>query len=69
MEIWKSLPKDQMDRIYQATVQATEEAIINALVAAETMKGLYDNIIYGIPHDRVLQILKKYNRLNHKYKN
>jgi D-aminopeptidase len=52
-----------MDRIYQATVEATEEAIINALVAAETMKGINDNTIYALPHDRLKEVMQKYNRL------
>jgi L-aminopeptidase/D-esterase-like protein len=64
METWKSIPKDQMDLIYAATVQATEEAIINALVAAQTMKGNHGNTLYALPHDRVQQVLKKYNRLS-----
>ena len=63
LEIWQSLPKEQLDKVYQGTVQATEEAIINALVAAETMKGNGGSTIYALPHDRTREILKKYNRL------
>jgi D-aminopeptidase len=58
-----SLPKDQMDKVYQAAVEATEEAIINALIAAETMEGINKNKLYALPHDRLQQIMKKYNRL------
>ena len=47
-----------------ATVQATEEAIINALVAAETMTGRDDNVFYAIPHERLRSILKKNRRLD-----
>jgi L-aminopeptidase/D-esterase-like protein len=59
----KMLPNDVMNNFMLATVQATEEAIINALVAAETLKGRDDNVVYAIPHDRLRDILKKYNRL------
>jgi D-aminopeptidase len=52
-----------MDNLFEATVQATEEAIINALIAAETMTGINGNTVYALPHDRLRSILKKYNRL------
>ena len=52
-----------MDSLFEATVQATEEAIINALVAAKTMTGRDDNKAIAMPHDRVREILKKHNRL------
>ncbi|MEO6670190.1 MAG: P1 family peptidase [Ferruginibacter sp.] len=61
-QTWNVLTKDALDRIYKATVEATEEAVINALVAAETMKGKDGNIFYAIPHNRLKTILKKYNR-------
>jgi len=48
--------------LFEATVQATEEAIINALVAAETMIGRDGNKVMAIPHDRLRQVLKKYKR-------
>jgi D-aminopeptidase len=46
-------------------VQATEEAVINALVAAETMTGLKGHTVTSLPHDRLREVLKKYNRLAH----
>jgi len=52
-----------MNPLFEATVQATEEAIINALVAGKTMTGIDGNIVYALPHERVQQILRKYNRL------
>jgi D-aminopeptidase len=55
---------DLMNELFTATIAATEEAIINALVAGRTMKGINDNTIPGLPHDAVIKILKKYNRLN-----
>jgi len=52
-----------MDPLFEATVQATEEAIINALVAGKTMTGVDGNTVHALPHERVRQILRKYNRL------
>jgi L-aminopeptidase/D-esterase-like protein len=57
------LPNDSLDPIFLATVQATEEAVVNAMVAAETMKGIDDHEVIALPHDRLRQVLKKYNRL------
>jgi L-aminopeptidase/D-esterase-like protein len=57
------LPNDRMDALFAATVQATEEAIINALVAAETMTGIDNHKVIALPHDRLRDVMKKYNRL------
>ena len=57
------LPNDQMSSLFLATVQATEEAIINALIAADTMIGINGNTVYSIPHDRLIEVLKKYHRM------
>ena len=57
------LPNDSLNPIFLATVQATEEAVINAMVAAETMKGINDREVIALPHDRLREVLKKYNRL------
>jgi L-aminopeptidase/D-esterase-like protein len=57
------LPNDQIDPIFLATVQATEEAVVNAMVAAETMKGVNDRTVVALPHDRLREVLRKYNRL------
>ena len=54
---------DQINGLLTATIQATEEAIVNALVAGKTMSGINDNTVYGLPHQAVVRILKKYNRL------
>lgn len=59
----KMLPNDQINPVFAATVEATEEAIINAMVAAETMTGINGNTIYALPHDRLKAVMKKYNRL------
>ena len=56
------LEDDRIDPIYEATVQATEEAIINAMLAAETMIGADDLRVPALPHDRLKTVLKKYGR-------
>ena len=56
------LPNEFLNPIFTATVQATEEAIINALMAAETMEGINNNKVYALPHDRLKKIMRKYNR-------
>ena len=62
-EHWSALRNDDLDPLLAATVEATEEAIINSLVAAKTMRGINDNIFYALPHDRLREVLGKYNRL------
>jgi D-aminopeptidase len=57
------LPNDRMNPLFEATVQATEEAIVNALIAAETMTGVDGHKVIALPHDRLKQVLKKYNRM------
>jgi D-aminopeptidase len=57
------LPNDMINPLFNGTVQAVEEAIINAMVAAETMEGINGNKAYGLPHKRVMDVLKKYNRV------
>lgn len=51
------------EHLYTATVQATEEAVINALVAARTMTGLNGSRVHALPHDRLRDVLRRYNRL------
>lgn len=57
------IPNDQINPLFYATTQATEEAIVNAMVAAETMTGVDGNRAYRLPHDRLRAALRKYNRL------
>jgi len=57
------LPNDSLNPIFLATVQATEEAVVNAMVAAETMTGIDNHTVIALPHDRLREVLKKYNRL------
>jgi len=55
---------DKISPFFDATTQAVEEAIINAMVAAETTEGVNGNKAYALPHEQVIDILEKYNRLN-----
>ncbi len=57
------LPNERINPIFEAAVSATEEAIVNAMIAAETMEGINGNKVYAIPHDRLISLLKKYNRI------
>jgi len=56
------LPNSEMDYLFEATVEATEEAIINSLIAARTMTG-FSGTVNALPHDLLLEILRKHNRL------
>jgi L-aminopeptidase/D-esterase-like protein len=57
------LPNDRMDPLFLATVQAVEEAVVNAMIGAESMVGMDDHKVLAIPHEQLRQVLKKYNRL------
>src|SRR5207244_1983853 len=52
------LPNEQLDPIFLATVQATEEAVINAMVAAATMTGINDHKVIVLPHERLREVLR-----------
>ena len=56
------LPNTRMDALFRATVQATEESILNALLAADTMEGGNGQRVYALPADRLLAVMKKYGR-------
>ena len=57
------LPNDRLDHLFLATVQVVEEAVINAMIGAETMVGVDNHKVIAIPHDQLREVLKKYNRL------
>ena len=57
------IPNEEITTVFEATVQATEESITNALVAAETMTGANDLRVTALPHDRLRAALQKYGRL------
>jgi D-aminopeptidase len=59
----KMVPNDLMDPLFAATVQATEEAIVNAMVAAQDMTGINDHHVTALPHDKLRAVLARYNRL------
>lgn len=59
----RMLPNDHLSPIFEAVVEATEEAIINALVAADTMVGLHGRHVPGLPADALISVLKRYRRL------
>jgi L-aminopeptidase/D-esterase-like protein len=57
------LANDAINPLFHAAVDATEEAIINAMVAAKTMTGIDGNTVYALPHSRLQDILRAFNRL------
>ena len=57
------MPNERISPLFEATIQATEEAIVNAMVAAQTMTGINGMRVYALPHDRLRAALRKYNRL------
>jgi len=57
------LPNDRINPLFQATIDATEEAVVNAMLAAQTMTGADGIRLFGLPGDRVVAALKKYNRM------
>lgn len=59
----ETFSNDLISPFFEATVQSVEEAIVNALVAAETMEGINGNKSYALPHDLLIEVLKKYNRI------
>jgi L-aminopeptidase/D-esterase-like protein len=59
----RMLSNERITPLFDATIQATEEAIVNALVAAETMTGVDGRRVIALPHDRLREVLAKYGRL------
>jgi L-aminopeptidase/D-esterase-like protein len=57
------LPNDRINPVFEAAVGATEEAIVNALIAAETMTGADGHRVYALPADRLVAAMKKYGRM------
>ena len=58
----QTIPNDLMDPIFTAVVQATEEAIVNALIDNHDMTGRDNHSVPALPHNRTRVLLKKYNR-------
>jgi L-aminopeptidase/D-esterase-like protein len=59
----KMMPNDDLDAFFAATVQGTEEAIVNAMVAATDMTGADNHRVIALPHAALREVLRKYNRL------
>src|SRR6185436_19672747 len=59
----KGFPNSEITWLFEATVDAAEEAIVNALVAGRTMTGINGETVEGLPHDRVREILRRHQRL------
>ncbi len=60
----ETISNDRLTPLFEATVQSVEEAIINAMIAAETMEGINGNKAYALPHDLLIDLLKKYKRFS-----
>lgn len=56
------LDDTRMDPLFVATIESTEEAVLNALVAAETMTGRDGHVAEAIPHDQLLSTMRRYGR-------
>ncbi len=59
----RMLVNDAMDPLFEATVEATEESIVNAMVASDTMTGIDGRTVIGLPRDELVKVLRKYNRI------
>jgi L-aminopeptidase/D-esterase-like protein len=58
----ETIPNDRLDPIFDAVVQATEEAVLNALIDNQSMTGRDDHHVDALSHGRVRELMKKYNR-------
>jgi D-aminopeptidase len=59
----RMLSHDRINPIFEATVGATEEAIVNAMLSAETMTGADGNRVFALPADRLVAAMRKYGRM------
>jgi L-aminopeptidase/D-esterase-like protein len=59
----RTLSKQSLNPVFRATVDATEEAIVNSIVAAKDMDGVNGNRVLALPHERLRALLHKFNRL------
>jgi D-aminopeptidase len=59
----RTVSSNALDELFRATIEATEEAILNSIFASETMKGRDDNISFGLPIEEVLEIMRRHGRL------
>jgi D-aminopeptidase len=52
-----------LNGLFRATIEATAEAVLNAMIAADTMVGLSGNVCHALPHDRLREVMRCYGRL------
>ncbi|BDC52393.1 aminopeptidase [Bryobacterales bacterium F-183] len=57
------VPNEELNPIFNATIEAVEESVVNALVAGRTLTGFQGHTVLGLPHDKTVEALKRYNRL------
>ncbi|HEY9550101.1 MAG TPA: P1 family peptidase, partial [Kiloniellaceae bacterium] len=57
------LPDAALDPLFQATVEATEEAIIEAMLAADTMTGADGNTVHALPHGPLVDLVRRFGRI------
>lgn len=62
-QIVRMIPNDSMSELFEATAQATEESILNALISAKTMTGINNTTVFELPQERLIKLLKKYKRI------
>jgi L-aminopeptidase/D-esterase-like protein len=58
----QTVSTERISPLFEATVEATEEAIVNAMVGAKTITGINGHTVVALPHQKLQQVLKKYNR-------
>ena len=63
LQTFTAIANDQINPVFEAAIDATSEAILNAMLAAETMTGANGFTVYALPHDRLLGALRKYGRV------
>jgi D-aminopeptidase len=59
----KFIPNFRLDKLFEAVIQAVDEAILNSIFANETMQGFNGNIVEALPHDAVMTLLKEHQAL------
>jgi L-aminopeptidase/D-esterase-like protein len=63
IQTFSAIPNDQINPLFEAAIDATAEAILNAMLAAETMTGANGLTVYALPHDRLVEAMRKYGRI------
>ncbi|MGH8848298.1 MAG: P1 family peptidase, partial [Polaromonas sp.] len=65
LALWRALPHGAaIDPLFQATVEAMEEAIVNAMIAADTMSGFNGTVVHALPHDELCAVMARYGRIS-----